>query len=555
MTASCRATLVPLLAAACMAASSVHAADPRAVVSSSGVQGGLVVHLDCGEANDTSALRLNDRYLVQGLESDPAKVQAARKALHSAGLYGPVSVYRYDGTTLPYADNSVNLIVGDRTRVPAAETMRALAPLGVAVIDGKTTRKPWPDEIDNWSHFLHGTDNNAVAADTVVAPPRSLQWISKPKWGRSHEETPSLSTTVTAKGRVFSIVDEAPLASIRHRGIWRLVARDAFNGILLWKKPIPVWIDHLREFRTGPVFLPRTLVAVGDEVYVTLGLGQPLTALDAATGRERRVYAGTEYTEEILCDNGVLYLAAGTSEVDRVGSGLHMRDEPKPSGFRRVMAVDAASGKVLWRNELKEALLPLSLAVRDGRVCYQTASGVVCVDASSGKKRWHTPRGTPERRMAFSAPTVVMTDDVVLVADRIPDKKQPASKGQLKWGIAGFHNVGGFNYRSKSRIAAYDLSSGKELWSAPCEETYDSPVDVFVRGDTVWVGANLKSAEFNSYDVKTGKPLTPLKWTGARVGMGHHRCYRNKATTKYLLTGRSGIEMVDFEKGWLNNNS
>ena len=68
MTASCRATLVLLLAAACIAASSVHAADLRAVVSSSGVQGGLVVHLDCGEANDTSALRLNDRYLVQRLD-------------------------------------------------------------------------------------------------------------------------------------------------------------------------------------------------------------------------------------------------------------------------------------------------------------------------------------------------------------------------------------------------------------------------------------------------------------------------------------------------------
>jgi len=37
--------------------------------------------------------------------------------------------------------------------------------------------------------------------------------------------------------------------------------------------------------------------------------------------------------------------------------------------------------------------------------------------------------------------------------------------------------------------------------------------------------------------------------------MTHHRCYRDKATSKYLLMGRSGIEMVDFEKGWQNNNS
>jgi len=31
--------------------------------------------------------------------------------------------------------------------------------------------------------------------------------------------------------------------------------------------------------------------------------------------------------------------------------------------------------------------------------------------------------------------------------------------------------------------------------------------------------------------------------------MGHHRCYRNKATDKYLLLGRSGVEFVDLDSG------
>jgi len=38
--------------------------------------------------------------------------------------------------------------------------------------------------------------------------------------------------------------------------------------------------------------LERRLVAVGDTVYVTLGLDAPLTALDAATGRTPREYEG-----------------------------------------------------------------------------------------------------------------------------------------------------------------------------------------------------------------------------------------------------------------------
>ena len=48
-------------------------------------------------------------------------------------------------------------------------------------------------------------------------------------------------------------------------------------------------------------------------------------------------------------------------------------------------------------------------------------------------------------------------------------------------------------------------------------------------------------------DLRTGqvvKTLRNSKITPA-VRMGHHRCYRDKATTKYLLIGRDGVEFVD----------
>ena len=123
-----------------------------------------------------------------------------------------------------------------------------------------------------------------------------------------------MSAAVSANGRVFFIVDRAPLASIRFDSQWELVARDAFNGTLLWRKPIARWSDHLRHFRAGPVHLPRRLVASGDTVYVTPGLDAPVTAFDGATGKVKRVYKGTERTEEILFQNGILYLVVGTSE-------------------------------------------------------------------------------------------------------------------------------------------------------------------------------------------------------------------------------------------------
>ncbi|MCX5656573.1 MAG: hypothetical protein NTY65_18200 [Planctomycetota bacterium] len=80
-------------------------------------------------------------------------------------------------TRLPYADNLVNVVVAeDLGKTPMDEVMRVLAPLGVAYVkgaDGKwaKTLKPWPKEIDEWTHWLHDAGNNAVAHDTRVGPP------------------------------------------------------------------------------------------------------------------------------------------------------------------------------------------------------------------------------------------------------------------------------------------------------------------------------------------------------------------------------------------------
>ncbi len=528
------------------------AQDLKKILSESGVQGGVVVHLGCGDGTGTAELRANEHFLVHGLDTDPKNVEKARERIRSLGLYGPVSVDLFDGARLPYADNLVNLIVAEgAVRVPPEEILRALAPRGVAVIGGKKTVKPWPGEIDEWTHFLHGPDNNAVGRDRVADLPRSIQWVSEPRWGRSHEEMASMSAAVTAKGRIFYIVDEAPLATIRFLGRWALVARDAFNGTLLWKKEIPRWSDHLRHFRAGPVHLPRRLVAAGDEVYVTLGLDAPVTALDAATGKVLRTYAGTERTEEILEADGTLYVATGTSEVNRKGGGLFERGEPEPMPTRHLMALHAGTGRPLWKITFpgEESLLPLTLTVTGPNVFCQSTTGLMRLDARSGKEIWKTGRQTVARRMSFSAPTVVAAGEVLLCADRTPAGKEAPSTGKIEWGVHGW-NEPDFARKTKCTLQAYAVETGKELWSADCSEGYNSPVDVFVVGDTVWVGS-----DFKGYDLKTGKQKESLQWKGDRVGMAHHRCYRNKATENYILTGRSGIELVSLEKGWVGNNS
>lgn len=543
---------IVLLAATLVAPAGATDSEPQKqaayILSAAGVQGGLVVHLGCGNGKLTAALHANDSFLVHGLDED---VTAARQTIRALGLHGPVSVQKWADNRLPYVDNLVNLVVADDlAKLPASEVLRVLVPGGVALIGGKKTVKPWPKKIDEWTHYLHAPDNNAVARDSVVDIPRSIQWVAEPRWGRSHEELASMSAAVTAQGRIFYIVDEAPLASIRFLGDWKLVARDAFNGTLLWKMPIPSWVDHLRHFRSGPAHLPRRLVAVGDRVYVTPDLAGPVVALDAATGRKACEYQGTERTEEILADNGILYLAVGTSESNRTGGGLFERGEPAPSKFRFITAIDAASAKPLWKKDFakNEYLLPVTMAVKGSRLYYQSSAGLACLDASTGNETWRTARQTPSQRMGFSSPTLVATDDVILLADLDPEKSPSA--GTVAWGVHGW-NEPGFPRKSKSTLRAYAAKDGKELWSAPCHEGYNSAVDLFVVDDVVWVGP-----QFQGLNLKTGEPAKTMNAKAPKVGMPHHRCYRDKATERFILTGKSGIELLSLEEGcWLSNNS
>ena len=528
-------------------------ADLGALVRDSGVQGGLVVRIGCDESKQIASLRLDERFLVHALDSDAAKVAAAREALRQAGLYGPVSADRFDSRKLPYVDNLVNLIICEADcPVPRDELLRALAPGGLALVGDQKLVKPWPADIDQWTHYLHDPANNAVSRDRA-GQPRSIQWVAQPRWGRSHEELASMSAAVTAGGRIFTVMDRAPLASIRFTGQWELTARDAFSGVLLWTRKILLWSDHLRHFRSGPLHLPRRLVAVGDRVYVTLGLAAPVSQLDAATGKTLRDYAGTEQAEEILVDGGVVYVAVSASEANRRGGGLHTRNEPPLPTDRFIAAYQADTGKRIWTKPLgpKEHLLPQTLAVAGGAVYYQDTTGLVKLSAADGKQQWRTERQTPSRRMSFAAPTLVVRGEVVLLADRNTGDKpgQAPAQGSVEWGVHGWAE-GGFDRNPRCTLKAYDAKTGKELWSAPCSEGYNSPVDVFVVGSTVWVGA-----DFAGYDLKTGQSRGKLNWKGAPVGMAHHRCYRNKATEQFIFTGRSGVEVVSLKDGWIGNNS
>jgi hypothetical protein len=328
------------------------------LVRSSGAPGGFCAVLGSTDADLALALAKLGAFQVHCLCTEAESCDELRTVIRSRGMYGTVSVGTLDDGQLPYTDNLINIVVVDsypdlRTKgLSLDEVVRVLVPLGTAFIgtsddagasgkleelraqlralrmgdvsidqtDGSWVRikKPWPSDIDEWTHYLHGADGNPVAQDHVVGPPERYQWICEPMWLRSHETDSSVSTVVTSRGRLFYIVDEAPISLAGDHSLpdkWFLVSRDAFNGALLWKVPIRRW--GWREWKHSwftcrpgdfPLDIRKRIVAVGDKVYVTLGYSAPVSELDAKSGEILKTYAGTEHAGEILYVDGKLIL-------------------------------------------------------------------------------------------------------------------------------------------------------------------------------------------------------------------------------------------------------
>ncbi|MBT3202376.1 MAG: PQQ-binding-like beta-propeller repeat protein, partial [Phycisphaerales bacterium] len=504
----------------------------------SGIRGGLVVHLGCGSGRDTAALGAVENCIVQGLDADAGKIAAARKHIKSLGVYGRVSVRQWDSAHLPYIDNTVNFVICETAgKVAPAEIMRVLAPGGTAMIkkgDSWTKSvKPRPDEIDDWTHYMHNPSNNAVANDTVVGPPRRLQWDGAPKWTRSHEKMSGISAMVSSGGKIFYIIDEGPMASIQLPPKWRLVARDAFNGIVLWKRDISKWQTHLWPLKAGPTKLPRRLVAVGDTVYVTLGIETPVVALDAATGKTLRTFEGSAGSEGIIVSDGVLFanvIAGLKADVfkpkkpfvwDEAARAREIGKWTAGAKKQQIAAYNVKTGKELWRKDYPVALLTLAADAKWVYFC--DGLKIICLDRANGQKRWESKEvGRVTKIISSAAPTLVVYKDVV------------------------FSLIG-------NSIVALNGETGKELWrdKRHPRSGHVSPGDVLVVNDLVWSGG-MGGGAFVGKNIRTGKIET--SFTPPRMTWFHPRCHRSKATSKYILASRTGIELADVREKTVDVN-
>jgi alcohol dehydrogenase (cytochrome c) len=147
----------------------------------------------------------------------------------------------------------------------------------------------------------------------------------------------------------------------------------------------------------------------------------------------------------------------------------------------QVLALDAATGRLLWRynRPLPEGTILLhptsrGVALYDDTVLFASGEAVlVALDARTGAERWTTTVADNQRGYYMSLAPLV-ADRKVMIG---------ASGGEL--GVRGF-------------VAAYDLESGKELWKTytvpapgePGSETWPKGDQWKTGGAPVWVTGN-----------------------------------------------------------------
>jgi len=183
----------------------------------------------------------------------------------------------------------------------------------------------------------------------------------------------------------------------------------------------------------------------------------------------------------------------------------------KPSDRQYITAIDASSGEEIWR--VDSPVARLTLTVDADSVYFHTGQRLLSLDRRTGKQRWRQDKmPTFTSLTTRTPPTLVSYRDVLL-------------------------------YEHNGRIRALSRDTGALLWQAPHPRSgHVSPGDTLVIDDLVW-SAGVGKGKFIGKDIHTGK--VKVEFSPPQMTWFHPRCHRSKATTRYLLTSRTGIEVVD----------
>ncbi|HXG61771.1 MAG TPA: PQQ-binding-like beta-propeller repeat protein [Planctomycetota bacterium] len=450
--------------------------------------GGIAVRIGWREEGDPAwALADTGRWLVHILVADEDRADSVRRALAGRGRSGAVTAEAWGGGRLPFPDHLVNAVLADAPGpAPEEEMLRILVPGGTLRIGERRVRKPFPPRHGSWTHARHGADGNMVSEDASVAAPTGLRWVAGPaqdaggrKWYYDH-------VFLAAGGRAFYVYEES------------LVARDAYNGLLLWTRPLKIHTFKERGTTTPSEKNPRNLVGsrttkvrpvvAGDTLFAAAD--GKLLALDAATGRDAAVLDVLKNPRELLVENGTLVVAE--------------------EGALR--AWDVAARKLLWSAPLSAR----RIVAGGGAVYALSGTEAAAFDLATGRERWRIHDSDVQQVLTATY------GEKLLVLEKATLRDDPIGCG----------------------LIVLSAEDGRTLWKkdlAPRMTHYQETRAFFAQG-LLWVNAvEARGPQLVGLDPRTGEKRRHL-W-----GAGGAHCAPPVATQKYFIAPECNF--TDFETG------
>lgn len=537
------------------------------VVRESGVTRGYALVLGCGTGRLAAELAKRTELTICAVDSDPARVDAARALIDAEGLLGSrVSVDCIAAGALPFSDFFANLVVserllgGDAAGIDAPEVSRVLKPCGGVVMLGRrpgsggggglrgllpADKFPGAKELagGNWVSFVRGSlpgagdwthayadaGNTAGGGDSALHCPMGLLWFGRPGPLEMISRHRRAAGPLMAKGVLLVQSENA------------VTGYDPYNGLRLWRHEMPKVVRDLVSHDCS------NLASDGETFFVAQDAG--CFRLDARDGKTLATFRvpgdKAERWGYIAAEGGLLFGSA----------------TKQGRTCDRIFAIDPATGRNLWQYEGPGIPHP-SISVSGGRVFFvedRAATSeqrlaalhdqleglkpadaekamrkaavrfAVCIDGRSGRKLWERPvdlTGGIGGLYWSSLGTMAARGTLVLFG--------VYTDGHY-W--KDFF-AGQFDSR---RIVALDAADGRTLW----DKRVGYRVRPLIVGDTL-------HAEPWAYDLRTGKqrerinPVTGLEepWQYARPG---HHCGPPVAAQNVMLFRSGHVGYFDLE--------
>jgi len=347
-------------------ADSRFVAAAEEIMRRAGITKGFCVDVGCGDGSLALELARRTELQIFGLEADAALVEAARKRLDRAGLYGTrVTIHQAD-------DYFADLVVSQRALadgpevVSSADVQRMQRPYGGVACLGRpgamslSARGPL-EGAGNWTHQNTSAANTLCSDDTRLCGPLVMLWYRDTDFVLSNRHGRGPAPLVN-RGRMIV------------QGLHGLRATSIYNGRTLWEFPLPNALrTYHREHSIGAAWTGGNYCLGGEDVYVHTG--DRCLRLSADSGQLVREYTPPARPDGkpgtwgyIAWDGGTLFGAL--ADEDYLVRCWSPNWDTGGQWIQSVMlfALDPDTGKVKWTYRPDRSIRNNAIAISRGRV-------------------------------------------------------------------------------------------------------------------------------------------------------------------------------------------